>query len=42
MKNFTSPAAISETPEHDVHNDVANPKMADVFGNDDEDEGNLA
>jgi hypothetical protein len=26
----------------DVDNDVANPKMADVFGNDDEDEGNLA
>jgi hypothetical protein len=42
MKNFTSPTAIEEIHAHDVDNDVANPKMADVFGNDDEDEGNLA
>ena len=39
MKNFTSPTVISEISEHDVGNEVANPKMADIFGDDDDDIG---
>jgi hypothetical protein len=38
MKKFTSPTNPSDLPEHDVENEVVYPKMADVFGDDDDDD----